>query len=191
MTTPEKIGKFIAESEERTYQEFMDIAGLGKEYKEAKFIPQIKDVLEEFAERGYRIENKEIPNSLDSQILVWRISLFLDDNEIISQDIRVILRTTQETIMENNTQKDIIFLFDNFKAFLLEKNKRYGDSALNPIQVFSNESAEDQIRARLNDKLKRIKNSDELRKNDVADLFGYTALLMISRGWLEFSDLLD
>jgi hypothetical protein len=89
------------------------------------------------------------------------------------------------------TQNDIDILFDNFKSFLLEKNKRYGDSAINPIQVFSNESAEEQIRARLDDKLRRIKNSDELRKNDVCDLFGYTSLLMISKGWLEFSDLID
>jgi len=96
-----------------------------------------------------------------------------------------------EIIMVKNTQQDIILLFDNFKAFLLEKNKRYGDSALNPIQVFSNESAEEQIRARLDDKLRRIKNSDELRKNDVSDVFGYIALLMISRKWLEFDDLLD
>ena len=95
MTTPEEIGKFLAESEEKTYQEFMDIAGLGEEYKEARFIPQIKDVLEEFTKRGYRIENKEIPNSLDSQILMWRVSLFFEDNEIINQDIRVTIRTTR------------------------------------------------------------------------------------------------
>lgn len=93
--------------------------------------------------------------------------------------------------MTKNTQQDIILLFDNFKEFLLEKNKRYGDSAINPIRVFSNESAEEQIRARLDDKLRRIKNSDELRKNDTCDIFGYVALLMISNGWLDFEDLLD
>ena len=96
--------------------------------------------------------------------------------------------------MVKNTQQDIILLFDNFKDFLLEKNKRYGDSALNPIQVFSNESAEEQIRARLDDKLRRIKMSQSsggLRKNDVADCFGYIALLLISKGWLEFEELVD
>lgn len=90
-----------------------------------------------------------------------------------------------------NTHDEIEVLFHNFKEFLKEKNRRYGDSALNPIQVFSNESAEEQIRARLDDKLRRIKNSDELRKNDVSDCFGYIALLLISKGWLEFEDLLD
>ena len=93
--------------------------------------------------------------------------------------------------MTKNTQQDIILLFDNFKDFLLEKNKRYGDSSQNPIQVFSKESAEGQIRARLDDKLRRIKNSDKLRKNDVADVMGYISLLMISKGWLEFTEFLD
>ena len=93
--------------------------------------------------------------------------------------------------MTKNTQQGITLLFDNFKGFLLEKNKRYGDSAINPIQIFSKESAEKQIRARLDDKLRRIKNSDELRKNDVADCFGYIALLLISRDWLEFEELID
>lgn len=90
-----------------------------------------------------------------------------------------------------NTHDEIEVLFHNFKEFLKEKNRRYGDSALNPIRVFSNESAEEQIRARLDDKLRRIKNSDELRKNDVADCFGYIALLLIQKGWLEFEDLID
>ena len=30
-----------------------------------------------------------------------------------------------------------------------------------------------------------------LRKNDVADVFGYIVLLMIQKGWLSFDDLLD
>ena len=89
------------------------------------------------------------------------------------------------------TQQNIILLFDNFKEFLLEKNKRYGDSHASPVNIFSKHSAEAQILARLDDKLSRIKNSDELRRNDVADLFGYTALLLIQKNWLEFSDLID
>ena len=93
--------------------------------------------------------------------------------------------------MATNTHDGIEVLFYNFKEFLKEKNRRYGDSAINPIQVFSNESAEEQIRARLDDKLRRIKNSDELRKNDVADCFGYLALLLIKKRWLEFEELLD
>lgn len=87
------MGKFLAESEEKTYQKFMDIAGLGKEYKSAKFIPEIKSVLEKFAECGYLIEEKEILNRVDAQMLMWRMTLFLDGNEIVRQDIKITIHT--------------------------------------------------------------------------------------------------
>ena len=92
---------------------------------------------------------------------------------------------------ELTTQQKIDLLFDNFKTFLKEKNIRYGDSAINPLQIFSKESANSQICNRLDDKLGRIKRSTELKKNDVSDMFGYIALLMIQNNWLEFEDLLD
>ena len=95
------------------------------------------------------------------------------------------------SINDLNTQDKIEILFNNFKAFLKEKNIRYGDSALTPVQVFSKDKPESQIGHRLDDKLSRISNSKELKKNDVSDLFGYTALLLIEKGWIEFDELLD
>ena len=44
---------------------------------------------------------------------------------------------------------------------LLEKNKRYGDSALHPVNVFSKLPATNSIQVRLDDKLNRIKNGPE------------------------------
>jgi hypothetical protein len=90
-----------------------------------------------------------------------------------------------------NTQEKIEVLFDNFKDFLKEKNRRYGDSAIAPIKIFTKSDAGSQICNRLDDKLSRIKNSSDLKKNDLADIFGYTALLLIEKGWIEFDDLLD
>lgn len=92
---------------------------------------------------------------------------------------------------EYTTIEAIEILFDNFKSFLIEKNKRYGDSAINPAMIFSNVPADVQICNRLDDKLARIKQSDVLRKNDAADLLGYLVLLLIQHGWLTFDDLLD
>lgn len=90
-----------------------------------------------------------------------------------------------------NTQTKIELLFENFSDFLIEKNKRYGDSALCPINIFSKQDSNSQLCNRLDDKLSRIQNSKELRKNDVSDIFGYIALLMIENDWLEFDELLD
>ena len=89
------------------------------------------------------------------------------------------------------TSEKIDMLFNNFKEFLKEKNRKYGNSALEPLQVFSKEDASSQIRNKLDDKLSRIKRAKELRKNDVSDVFGYIALLLIQNEWLTFEDLLD
>lgn len=85
----------------------------------------------------------------------------------------------------------IDMLFSNFASFLKEKNRRYGNSVLNPKKVFSKLSSEEQIYVRLDDKISRIMNSDKLRKNDISDLFGYLALLMVSKEWISFDEFLD
>jgi len=92
-----------------------------------------------------------------------------------------------------STQEKIDILFDNFKEFLKEKNKRYGDSALSPLQIFpTDDKAIAEICIRINDKCSRIKNSTEgLRKSDVCDLFGYISLLMIKKNWLNFKEEID
>lgn len=74
---------------------------------------------------------------------------------------------------------------------LTEKNKRYGNAALEPINVFYKGDAENSILIRLDDKLQRIikhctetSNSmslPEFRKNDMFDLLGYCILLSISK----------
>lgn len=92
---------------------------------------------------------------------------------------------------EETTAEKISKVCDSEKAFLLEKNKRYGDSALNPVHVFSKADTEQEILTRLDDKISRIKNSDTLRKNDVVDLSGYLKLLCCLKGWTDFSELID
>lgn len=86
---------------------------------------------------------------------------------------------------------EISKVLSSMEKVLIEKNKRYGDSALSPLGIFSKLEAADSICIRLDDKLSRVKNSKELRKNDVSDLIGYLTLLSVSEGWLDFSDQLD
>ena len=91
-----------------------------------------------------------------------------------------------------DTQQKIDRLMFNFGAFLKEKNKRYGDSALAPLQLFSKLDASNSICVRIDDKLNRIKNSTEgLRKNDVMDLLGYLSLYMIEKDWVTFDEEID
>ena len=64
---------------------------------------------------------------------------------------------------------------------LNEKNVKYGNSALEPLGIFSKLSPEEGLMIRIDDKLKRIKNGS-LDKDDedvVNDLIGYLVLLKI------------
>lgn len=79
----------------------------------------------------------------------------------------------------------------SLKDSLIEKNRKYGNSALEPIRIFSKSTNIEQLLVRCDDKLKRIANSTKLRKNDVADLTNYLILLRIAKEWTDYSELLD
>lgn len=70
---------------------------------------------------------------------------------------------------------------DNIKRVLLEKNSKYGDSALNPVRVFSKSDALEQIKVRLDDKLSRINNNVEDDEDVTLDLLGYLILYRIAK----------
>ena len=65
---------------------------------------------------------------------------------------------------------------------LKEKNKAYGNTALNPTNVFSKLSATEALCARIDDKLARIKNKgiNDETEDTVDDLIGYLLLLKMS-----------
>jgi hypothetical protein len=73
-------------------------------------------------------------------------------------------------------------VLDEINDLLIAKNQKYGNSALEPLGVFSQLSAKEGLLVRIDDKLKRIKNGS-LEKDDedvINDLIGYLVLLKIS-----------
>lgn len=92
---------------------------------------------------------------------------------------------------QEETRAAITSVGESLTELLLEKNKRYGNSALNPPKVFSKQDAAPSIAIRLDDKLGRIANSEQPRRNDVADIMGYLVLYCVAQGWTDFSDLID
>jgi hypothetical protein len=68
------------------------------------------------------------------------------------------------------------------RNMLLEKNAKYGNSALEPIRCFSRADPVEQIRVRLDDKLSRLMRGQGIEDEDVElDLMGYLILLRIAR----------
>lgn len=83
-----------------------------------------------------------------------------------------------------DTQQKIVDVLDGMKSLLLYKNRKYGDSALKPKNIFYKGDATNSILIRLDDKIGRVTSNTEEkpRVNDVADIIGYCTLLLISMG---------
>jgi hypothetical protein len=79
------------------------------------------------------------------------------------------------------SQIDIATTCDELKELLLEKNRKYGDSALNPVRVFSKASTLEQLKVRLDDKLSRLQNAqDDEDEDPITDLIGYLVLFKVA-----------
>jgi hypothetical protein len=84
-----------------------------------------------------------------------------------------------------STSAEIIKICDELKQMLLAKNRAYGDSALDPVRVFSRADTLEQINVRIDDKLSRIMRRGEgvVEDEDVElDLCGYFILRRIVKG---------
>jgi hypothetical protein len=78
--------------------------------------------------------------------------------------------------------------YSSLCAMQVAKDEKYGNSALKPLSIFAPHHP---YGARIDEKLARVKCSDKLRKNDVADIIGGLMLLCKDNGWDSFEDLID
>lgn len=106
----------------------------------------------------------------------------------MNRDERITLKETLanmpkcEAKDKPSTREKIVNIIEGMEDLLLYKNEKYGDSALNPNNVFYKGDATNSILIRLDDKIGRIKNNTESkpRTNDVCDVIGYCVLLLAS-----------
>jgi len=77
--------------------------------------------------------------------------------------------------------EEVSKVLDQIKEMLIAKNLKYGNSALEPLGVFSQLSPREGLLIRIDDKLKRIKNGSLANDDEdvVNDLIGYLVLLKI------------
>ena len=73
-------------------------------------------------------------------------------------------------------------VLNEIQDLLIAKNQKYGNSALEPLGVFSKLDSKEGLLIRIDDKLKRIKNGSLERDDEdvINDLIGYLVLLKIS-----------
>ena len=101
----------------------------------------------------------------------------LEDEEIKMIDLQVIHSSAFD---KDKVQAEITEVCKSISKLLIEKNTRYGNSALEPRRIFSKANALEQINVRIDDKLSRIANRKDDEDEDVElDLVGYVVLKMV------------
>ena len=78
-------------------------------------------------------------------------------------------------------ERSVEAVLEEVQDMLIEKNRAYGDSALNPLRVFSKASVEEQLRVRIDDKLSRLARGADAGEDTVKDLIGYLVLLRVAQ----------
>lgn len=76
----------------------------------------------------------------------------------------------------------IAVVCEEIRRMLVTKSRAYGDSALNPLRIFSRADPLEQLNVRIDDKLSRIARGRELAGDDTElDLIGYLVLRRVAR----------
>ena len=79
------------------------------------------------------------------------------------------------------TQQAIVDECEFVKQHLLAKNRAYGNSFAEPVQIFAKSNPVEQLNVRIDDKIKRLLNKDgaskrRVKEDTVLDLIGYLIL---------------
>jgi hypothetical protein len=84
--------------------------------------------------------------------------------------------------MSKQTEAKITEVILDIEKMLIEKNRAYGDSALEPVRIFSKAQTVEQLYVRIDDKLSRVEGGHEYPGDDtIKDLIGYLVLLLIAK----------
>jgi len=78
----------------------------------------------------------------------------------------------------------VIDVLGKVEKTLVDKNIAYGNSALDPVRVFSQASAIEQLKVRIDDKLSRLMRGEQTNRvpeDTLMDLIGYCVLLHIAQ----------
>jgi hypothetical protein len=102
----------------------------------------------------------------------------LAPRESLKENFAKILRMIN---FSKRSQVDILHECLCVAAMLISKNQQYGDSALNPLRVFSKATPEEGMNIRLDDKLSRIARGAGENEDPEFDIIGYLVLKRIGK----------
>lgn len=82
---------------------------------------------------------------------------------------------------KDNFKEDLKYVISNIENMLIQKNEAYGDSALNPVRIFSKSDTIEQINVRMDDKLSRLARGNDAGEDVYMDLVGYLVIREIAK----------
>lgn len=112
----------------------------------------------------------------------WTPSSTIGEVEYEKNPINPKMLLSKEELNQNQFGIKLLETTREITELLISKNKAYGNTALNPTNIFSKLNATEAICARLDDKIARIKNKgiNDKTEDTVDDLIGYLLLLKMS-----------
>jgi len=112
----------------------------------------------------------------------WTPSSTIGEVEYKKNPINPKMLLSKEELNNNEFGTKLLETTRQITELLISKNKAYGNTALNPTNIFSKLNATEAICARLDDKIARIKNKgiNDKTEDTVDDLIGYLLLLKMS-----------
>ena len=117
---------------------------------------------------------------MEKNFKVWiRISTLSYFKKVFKGDYNM---KEDEVFSQESVRKEILNQVKEIGTFLIEKNRKYGNSAIQPTRIFSKASDEEQIMVRLDDKLSRLQSGQCDDDEDVIlDIIGYLIILRTMR----------
>lgn len=85
------------------------------------------------------------------------------------------------SVEQDRFKEDLTAALFEIEKLLLEKNKAYGDSALDPVRIFSKSDVIEQLNVRIDDKLSRLKRGKDAGEDVILDLLGYLLIYRIQQ----------
>lgn len=144
-----------------------------------------EDVLEK-VRKGYEgknlreIEIKMATGKFPSKIDIENpISIF---NKNLKEHLKKVKDNLPQSLEEMNFKTFVSDYLNGLRDMLIQKNKSYGNAALDPVRVFSTADSEEQIKVRIDDKLSRIqRGNNSFNEDTIKDLIGYLVLLQYKK----------
>jgi len=127
--------------------------------------------------------NEEYTLEEDSEGTLFITDDAMDRAYFSNETVTILLGLVKPATAYNEFAYKVDSILGPLKDLLVAKNAKYGNSALEPVRIFSKASAIEQILVRLDTKINRLSNnlqSGDSKNDSLDDLLGYLVLLKIA-----------